>query len=225
VRQFALRVAEIAALGGLIQVTCAGPDPGAAPGQVCLAWAGVPAQPFVRVPLFLGPTDAPDGAGAQFFIPIDHPYAHLQPGDDLDVLGPCGRGFRLPPTASHLLVVAGSLDRLLPTIYHALRRGWAVSVLTPRRADALPADVEVQRGPLSAEMAAWADVIALDVADPRARAQHIRALLPGRAPGSLQALVVPPMPCGVGACHACWVDGRNPGQRRLACVEGPVLSL
>jgi dihydroorotate dehydrogenase electron transfer subunit len=220
VREFELSVAEMAAVGGLIQVTCAGPDPGAAPGQICLVLADKPGQPWLRVGLHLAPGDE---GGAVFYVPMTHPYARLEPGDQLQVLGPVGRGFRLPDGAAHLLVVASSLDRLLPTIQQALRRNLAVTVLTPRSADLLPPDVEIHRGPLSAELAAWADVVVLDVADPKARAQHIRALAPPRAEHYIQALFTVPMPCGVGACQACWVELVQ--AKRLACVDGPVFAL
>ena len=218
-RQFELTVSEVAAIGGAVRVTCAGPDPGAQPGQVCLAWSEGPTQPFLRVPLFVhgGATTHP-----QFFLPLGHPYARLAPADTIDLLGPIGRGFQLPKRGSHLLVIAGALERLLPLIEAALEGGLAVTALTPRSADLLPSDVEIHRGPLTAELAEWADLVALDVADPRARAQHIRALAPQRGPEYIQALVPPPLPCGTGACQACWVELTQPHLRKLACVDGPV---
>lgn len=218
-RAFELLVTEIASAGGLIRVMCLGPDPGAGPGQACLALADRPEQGWLRVPLHV----AARQDGAEFYVPVTHPYARLAPGDRLDVLGPVGRGFRLPEGAAHVLVLAGSLERLLPTIDHAVRQGLAVTVLTPRSADLLPTDVEIHRGPLSAELAAWADVVLLDVADPKARAKHIRALLPPRAEHFVQALVQAPMPCGVGACQACWVEVGS--VKRLCCVEGPVFAV
>jgi NAD(P)H-flavin reductase len=219
-RAFELIVAEIAAVGGLIRVTCDGPDPGAAPGQVCLALADQPDQPWLRVGLHLAPRET---GGADFYVPPTHAYARLEPGDRLEVLGPCGRGFRWPAGAAHLLVLASSLERLLPTIQHALRQGLAVTALTPRSADLLPADVEIHRGPMTAELAAWADVVVLDVADTKARATHIRSLAPTRGETYIQAVFHIPLPCGTGACQACWVEvGQS---RRLACVEGPVFAV
>jgi len=220
VRQFEVQIAEIAAFGSSIRVACSGPYPRTTPGQFCLAWADVPAQPFLRVPIF--PTGE-DGIGPAFFVPTGHPYARLAPGDRLNLLGPCGRGFRLPAnTTGRVLVIAGALERLFPTIEAALHRGQAVTVLTPRGADLLPSDVEIHRGALTAELAAWADLVALDVIDPRARAQHIRALAPPRSQGYVQALVTPQLPCGTGACQACWVELTSAHVRKLACVDGPV---
>jgi dihydroorotate dehydrogenase electron transfer subunit len=222
VRQFELRVVEVAALGGSIRVECEGHDPGAAAGQVCLALAALPNQPLLRVPLYLLP---PRERRPAFFVPASHAFARLAPGDRLDLIGPAGRGFRLPSDGGHLLVVAASLERLACLVEAALRRGLAVTVLTPRSAELLPADVEIHRGPLDAELARWADVVALDVAEPAARAARLRALAPDRAPGYVQALHQPPMPCGVGACQACWVHLAHANARKLACVDGPVFSL
>jgi hypothetical protein len=220
VRHLDLTIHEVAALGGSVRLSCAGPDPGAAPGQFCLAWAEAPMQPFLRLPLFfIGGHEA----GPAFCVPAGHPYARLAPGDRLSVLGPGGRGFRLPAHRNgHLLVIAGTVERLLPLIESALHRGLAVTALTPRGADLLPSDVELHRGPLSAEVAAWADVVALDVADPRARAEHIRSLAPPRGRDFVQALITPAMPCGTGACQACYVELTPAHVRKLACVDGPV---
>jgi dihydroorotate dehydrogenase electron transfer subunit len=186
---------------------------------VCLAWIDHPAQPFLRLPLHI--YRRPD-AGLVFYLPVGHPYTRLSPGDMLNLIGPVGRGFHLPRPGGHLLVVAGAVERLMPTIDAALHQGLAVTALTPRSAELLPSDVEVHRGPMTAELAAWADVVALDVADPRARAQHIRSLGHARGQGYVQALLTPTMPCGTGACQVCWVELAQPHVRKLACVDGPV---
>lgn len=219
-REFDLSVSEISAVAGLVRVRCEGPDPGAEPGQVCLALAERFEQLWARVALHLAPRA---NGGTVFYVPLTHPYARLQPGDRLNMLGPIGRGFRLPPGPAHLLVMASSLDRLLSTIEHGLRQGLAVTVITPRSAELLPAEVEIHRGALTAELAAWADVVILDVADPKARARHVRALAPPRAEAYVQALVQAVMPCGVGACQACWVEPAE--TKRLACIDGPVFAV
>ena len=220
-REFQLRVAEVAAVGGSIRVECEGPDPGAGAGQVCLALAGLPNQPLLRVPVFFLPLRQRRPA---FYVPASHSYARLTPGDQLDLIGPAGRGFRLPPNGSRLLVIAGSLERLAAVVEAALERGLAVTVLTPRRAELLPTDVEIHRGPLDTDLARWADVVALDVADPAARAARLHALAPDRGQGYIQALQQPVMPCGVGACQGCWVHLPHADVRKLACVEGPVFT-
>ena len=212
---------EVAAVGGSIRIECEGTHPVTAAGQMCLALAALPNQPFLRVPLFfLSLGDRRPG----FYVPASHPYARLAPGDRLDLLGPAGRGFRLPAEGGRLLVIAGSLERLAGLVQAALRRGLAVTVLTPRSAELLPSDVEIHRGPLTADLAQWADGVALDVADPAARAARLRELAPERGQEFVQALLQPPMPCGVGACQACWVHLPHANVRKLACVEGPVFT-
>jgi dihydroorotate dehydrogenase electron transfer subunit len=174
----------------------------------------------LRIPIFLMPAGS---SAAGFFVPVTHPYARLAPGETLDMIGPVGRGFRLPSQGSGLLVIASALERVMPAIVAALARGLAVAVLAPRGAELLPPAVEIQRGPLTEELARWADVVILDVADPQARAQHIRELAPGRAQDFVQALMPTLLPCGVGACQACWVQTGH--TRRMACIDGPVLGI
>lgn len=224
-RQFTIRVAEVTMLRGLIQVRCVGSAPVFAPGQAGLALAHLPDQPFLRVALYPFCSQA---AGFEFCIDAahegaPHPYAALSPGDELDMLGPCGRGFELPPRLTRLLLVAASPGRLFSLIHLAVERRWAVTMLIPPDVAQpnLPEQVELQRGALTAELADWADLIALDVPKPEGLAREIRRLRPGRPRGFVQALADAPMPCGTGACQACWVETRQ--GRKLACVEGPVI--
>jgi len=223
VRQFTLGVAEIATSGGQIYVRCGGGlEVTAAPGQFYLARADIATQPFLRVPLYLFHTQS---GGPEFFVDPAHPYAALEPGDTLDLVGPCGRGFSLPPRAAHLLLVAHTLERLYSLARLALERHFSVTLLLPPDAPlpSLPFDVEIQRGALTADLAAWADLIAADVPDPLTLAQQARRLRLNPPPGFVQALVTPTMPCGVGACQACWVE-IGPSRKR-ACVAGPVFHL
>jgi hypothetical protein len=219
-RQWQWQVREIAASGGLAQLTCAGPAVWPAPGQVCLAYAESAAQPFLRVPLHPFP-DAREQP--TFCVPGHHPYAQLSPGVTLDLLGPCGRGFYLPEGTQHLLILASALERILGLVHMALQRQVSITLLTPRRFEALPLAVEVTRGPLSADLVLWADVVALDVLAPLPTASKVRALVPPRPAHFVQALFHTPLPCGTGACQACWLTLNY--TKRLACVDGPVLSI
>ena len=233
-RQFTLSVAEIATSGGQIYVRCGGPELTAAPGQFYLASAGLATQPFLRVPLY--PFHTQSGS-PEFFVGPTHPYAALEPGDTLDLVGPCGRGFSLPPRAAHLLLVAGTLERLYSLARLALERHFSVTLLLPPpagaplpledpRSDAtgaLPVEIEIQRGTLTADLAALADLVAVDVPDPFTFTDGIRRLRLHPPPGFVQALITPPMPCGVGACQACWVEIGH--HRKRACVEGLVFHL
>lgn len=209
------QVREVATSGGLVQVTCAGAWHGYA-GQAVLA--AQPDQPLLgRTPLY--PHAAPDEPPC-FWVAPTHPYARLAPGAALEMLGPVGRGFRWPPNARHLLLLATALENLLGLMHAALAQQLAVTVLTPRRLSALPPEVEVQRGPLTAELVHWADLVALDVADPLTTAKKVRALAPHRSAAFVQALFHTPLPCGFGACQACWID--LPAGKKLACETGIV---
>jgi dihydroorotate dehydrogenase electron transfer subunit len=221
-RQFNLRVVEIATSGGQIHVRCeADFDFASAPGQIHLARADAPAQPFLRVPLLFNTNKD----RLEFWLDSAHPYAALQPGDVLDCLGPCGRGFDLPAWARHLLLAGDSFARLLPLLHFALERRFAVTLLTPEGAllPDLPAAVEIQRGSLTAELVTWADVVAADVSNPESFARHVRQLRPNSPSGLMKTFIIPPMPCGTGACQACWVEVDH--RRKLACLDGPVFPL
>lgn len=224
-RQFGLIVTSVARRSGGVQITCAGSAPIFAPGQAALAMSQLPAQPLLRLPLYPFHSSP---SGLEFCVAEgEHPYGALHPGDELDVLGPCGRGFVLPERPGHLLLAADTVARLMSVLDWAVERGWSVALWLPPGAPPpglLPELVEMHRQELSAELLGWADVVALDLPDPARRAAEIRAMLPGRAAGFVQALVPPavPMPCGTGACQACWVPAGVGSRRRLACVDGPV---
>jgi hypothetical protein len=127
VRQFELIVAEVASAGGSVRLDCTGPDPGAAPGQPLLALSSRPGQPVLRVPIFMMPAV---GGRTGFYVPAIHLYARLAPGEALDVIGPVGRGFRLPLQGG-LLVIASTLERVMPAITAALALGLSVAGLGP----------------------------------------------------------------------------------------------
>ena len=83
---------------------------------------------------------------------------------------------------------------------------------------------------LLSDMVGWADAICV-AADPEVYPAmvdvvHESSVLLSRASGRLgfaQALIVPPMPCGVGACQGCAVSTRH--GPALACTDGPVFNL
>jgi len=75
------------------------------------------------------------------------------------------------------------------------------------------------------DLARWADTVCIadDPAIYPALAEIVRQVrvAPGRR--FVQALVVPPIVCGVGACQGCAVETRR--GIRLACTDGPVFDL
>lgn len=222
-RQLTLEVTEIATFAGQSHVRCVtDATPPAAPGQFYLAQTSLPDQPFLRQPLF--PVQTSEREWELWFEP-SHLYASLQPDDHVDVIGPLGRGFQLPARSASLLTCAPTPTRLLPLILETLARGGSVTWCAPEGAsdwpvNILPPAVEVQRGPLTSELVAWAEVVALDVSDPIPYAEQVRSLCPPRSADFVQALVTPTLPCGTGACQVCWVETRR--GKRLACIDGPV---
>jgi len=177
-----------------------------------------------------------------FSILLDSPQAAgLRAGDCIDVLGPIGRGFRLDDSSrSILLVAAGSIaphsdiGPLLPLVDRALADGRSVTLAYAAPAadhaypvSALSPAIEVIRAidtdlvDLLPDAIAWADqVFACGPIDFAARlAGRIHSIRFPAPRGFAQALHLTDLPCGTGACGACW-DGS-----RLACVDGPVFEL
>jgi dihydroorotate dehydrogenase electron transfer subunit len=157
-----------------------------------------------------------------------HPIAALNPGDSLDLIGPLGAGFRLPGGSAHLLIVAEQPARMLMVLRTALDQHWSAAWLWATAvpgwaATLLPSEVEFHTGPLAPELCEWADVIVLDVAGAKEIAARVREMRPLRPTDFVRAVCAPLMPCGVGACQACWVPTRH--GKRLACVDGPIFAI
>jgi dihydroorotate dehydrogenase electron transfer subunit len=217
-----IKITEIATIGGQVRVRCeprGGPLPAVRPGQFCLA--SLEKAALLREPLF-------PASPTEFVVDESHPWAALEPGAVLDLLGPCGAGWALPTGASRLLIVAENPARVLAVMRAALAQNasvvWAWREAIPDwAAMLLPAEVEFHIGALSAEVAEWAEIALLDVPEPGATAARLRDLRPLRPAGFVQAFCVPLMPCGVGACQACWVATAH--GKRLACVDGPIVAI
>ena len=75
------------------------------------------------------------------------------------------------------------------------------------------------------DLVRWADCVcaACDPATYPALAETVREVRLGPAERFAQALVVPPIPCGVGACQGCAVEVTR--GFKLACTDGPVFDL
>ena len=78
---------------------------------------------------------------------------------------------------------------------------------------------------LFSNLVRWADCvcIAADPATYPALAEIVRDVRLGPSERFAQALVAPPMVCGVGACQGCGV--RTARGFKLACTDGPVFDL
>jgi dihydroorotate dehydrogenase electron transfer subunit len=75
------------------------------------------------------------------------------------------------------------------------------------------------------DLVRWADTVcvASDPATYRPLAEIVRQVRVGPGRRFAQALVVPPMACGVGACQGCAVPTAR--ATKLACTDGPVFDL
>ncbi|MGZ9223824.1 MAG: iron-sulfur cluster-binding protein [Anaerolineales bacterium] len=185
-----------------------------APGQYLLAGGGSDSP--LPVPLFY--TDsAPRGFIAAASVPDS-----WNPGAELSLRGPLGRGFTLPLFARKVGLVAfdASPARLKGLIRPALKQDAAVVLVCDSNPDNLPDEVEVQ--PLSAlsEVVDWADYLAFEAA--REDLPVMRDRL-GRLNQWIdtQILIRTPVPCGgMAECGVCAVTLK--WGWKLACRDGPV---
>jgi dihydroorotate dehydrogenase electron transfer subunit len=227
VRQFRVTLARLLALAdGRLAAELGGATPlDKAPGRFYLAlppagfdgtYLRQPAHPILD-----------EAGGPALELPVAWAGRGLQPGDELDLLGPCGRASSLPEHAYNVLLIAGpsGAGRLLPLASAALARRAAVTLVCagPQTLRGLPAEVEVRFGLEGlGEMLAWAQAVYAHL--PPGELRVVQALLrAGPAGREARAYCLPPAPCGVGACGACAVPTRS--NWRLACLEGPWVDL
>jgi hypothetical protein len=155
------------------------------------------------------------------------------PGHEIYLRGPLGRGFALPSSARKVALVAfdDSPARLHGLIKKALQQNAAVVLLCDARLDNLPDAVEVQPVSAVSEIMHWADYVAFDVARENlpglreqlfngGQAQVLNARIELRRNES-QVLVRTPVPCGgMAECGVCAVMVKSAW--KMACKEGPV---
>jgi dihydroorotate dehydrogenase electron transfer subunit len=226
----------------------------ARPGQFAQLRCGPGPVPLLRRPMSVAWADgdvctfvfAPVGVGTRLL-------AGLRPGERIDVLGPLGVGFTLPPAGGRVLCIAGGLGCApFPlAAATALREGAsAVTVLSGAasaarlypagryaRGDARVAVVEAtedgssgHRGRVTALLegeVAGAD--AIWACGPNPMLVAVAAALEGVAglPRIVEASLEAPMGCGFGTCLGCALpvrDGEAPGWA-LCCRSGPVMDV
>ena len=143
--------------------------------------------------------------------------AALAPGEQVPVLGPLGRGFRLD--VPRPLLVGGGIG-IAPLVFASQRLRRAPAVLgfrTAEHAEAatlLPhAEVVVDPTFVTERVVPGRDVLACGP-EPMLHAV-------GRLASTAQLAWEAPMACGYGACYGCAVEIE--GRLRRLCVEGPVL--
>lgn len=173
------------------------------------------------------------------WLPVDCPT-----GPAIDLLGPLGKALPMPHAPARVLFLADTqhLAALLPLIDPVLRADCPATLLLTAGDDVyplayLPPALEVRLAAAGHSRAlldllagrsdplCWADRI-LVAADPSiypALAERVRESRVGPASGLVQALLVPTIVCGVGACLGCAVSTHR-GYLQ-ACREGPFFDL
>jgi dihydroorotate dehydrogenase electron transfer subunit len=166
--------------------------------------------------------------------------ARSQVGDQLDCLGPLGRGFGLAPGAARLLMVGGGygVAPLVALAEQALPRGSEVVLLVGAAtaahvfpADRLPAAVEYYTATVDGthgqagvvtdlvdRFLPWAD--AVYGCGPTGMLESLARHCSGRPGLPVQLAMEQQMGCAVGVCLACVVPTVD-GYKRV-CRDGPV---
>ena len=171
-----------------------------------------------------------------------HWLSQRQAGDNIDLLGPLGRGFSIHPASRNLLLVAGGIG-IAPLCFlaqEALKQGCSVrlllgaptaSQLYPKHL--LPADAKLitttedgtagRKGivtDLLPDFASWADQIFACGPTSMYRAMAEQKLLRAKSP---QISLEIRMGCGRGVCYGCTVKTKS-GLKQV-CTDGPVFDL
>lgn len=149
------------------------------------------------------------------------------PGKEISLRGPLGRGFSLPASARKMGLIAFDdfPSRLRGLLQPAFQQNTSVVVVCDHNVDDLPDEVEVQ--PLSQldEILAWADFVAVDVARENLTALKQRLEKWNHIPAvrDAQILVRTPLPCGgIAECGVCAVVTKSGW--KMACKDGPVFN-
>ncbi len=220
----------------------------ATPGQFVMARCGSGLDPYLRQAVPIHRLLA-DGIG--LLVRPDNPdlrwLAQRRPGDQVDLVGPCGNGYTLPhPTDALAVIVQGGgwtaaaalLDRANCSV-QLLVSAATERQLPPR--ELIPADIEylgfagAEQDPrweeAVAEGLSWASRVAL--AGPAMGGElpalyhtaitHYRRSPAGLRRGRAEGWLWGELHCGLGCCDACLVETSR-GWRRI-CTDGPVFDL
>jgi hypothetical protein len=231
------RVRQINAQFQQIDLTIDARLTGLKAGQALLARPDTPGlMPYLRALWF--PVNLEKGT-LTVERPLDERY---EPGQVLHLTGLIGKPFRFRRTLRSVLLIA--LDTppvaLLMPIVPLISSKVSVTLLLLGSAvdydtGHLPAELEIIHGdgelnwPNRVTTIGWADQVFVTVPEGSEQAalarvwrmfSELRADLPV---GYLYGVFRPPMPCGMGACDACYVKTRNGDL--AACLEGPAFDL
>ncbi len=199
----------------LLRVERGGLDPGA-PGQFFMLEA-----PGRLLPRPMSLCFAPRGELAFLIDPIGpgtRAICAVEPGEELQVLGPLGNGFRLD--VDRPLLVGGGIG-IAPFPYLSQALEHPPAVLGFRSEHHAEAAALVPHAEVVIDPVLVTDVMPLDrdvlACGPEPMLDAVRALCP-----DAQLAWEAPMACGYGACYGCVVE--IDGELKRLCVEGPVLS-
>jgi NAD(P)H-flavin reductase len=144
--------------------------------------------------------------------------AALERGDDLQVLGPLGNGFRLE--VERPLLVGGGIG-IAPLPYLSAVLNAPPAVVGFRSSEHAEAATLLPGAEIVVEPTLVTDVIpdGYDIlaCGPEPMLEALAAIAPGA-----QLAWEAPMACGYGACYGCVVEVG--GRYKRLCVEGPVLA-
>lgn len=160
---------------------------------------------------------------------LDQIPINWNPGENLNLWGPLGKGFGLETGVNsvYMAAIEGNPVRLLPIISHALAKGNSVSLFLDQPNTcllaSLPVEIEIQPLASLPEELDLAEYLYIDVA--RRNLPRLRSLLSKRkniCPG--QVLVRSDMPCaGIADCQICALETQR--GLKLTCQDGPVFRL
>lgn len=199
-------------------------------------------DPLLRRPFFIYATQgeqcsllvAARGRGSAWL-------AHQPERATLDIMGPLGHGWEVPPTARNLLLIGEGawLASLTLLAQMAIEQELAVTLLCQFASDAdiypptllspeieyhvtIPASGAKPLEEVVGDYLTWADSVycAVSLATAQTLYQRYERLQHKQV---AQCLVTYPFACAIGVCLACAIDTR--AGARLVCRDGPVFAL
>ncbi|MBL8090053.1 MAG: hypothetical protein JNJ43_06980 [Anaerolineales bacterium] len=230
------KIAEIL-LDGSLRIECSA-DLIPTPGQYLLAHKPASDSPL---PVSLFQMDfSPNGFRSAPPTPLD-----WKPGDVINLRGPLGHGFHIPPSAKKIALIAldESIARLYGLISSSLKQNREVVLVCDSTSQNLPEAVEVQPLQALSDILKWADYLAIDVSrevrrtfnnEPNlhsASATHplnqLKEKFGEQQPAinkvEAQVLIHTPMPCGgIAECGVCALTLNH--EWKMICKEGPVFN-
>lgn len=243
---------------GRIALACPEAFATAEPGQFLMLGFPESADPLLRRPYSIHALPHPGGRSAGLEIlykvvgPATRRLSHLRPGDAASILGPLGKGFRVPPGVRRLFLAAGGvgiapfrllLDRLAAArrpaidcrVFFGVRTAEELICVRDIESRGIPVLCTTDDGSAGAHCRVTDPLFeAIDreppdlvlACGPRPMLSCVAEITRlRRIP--CQISLEERMACGMGACLGCAVPARGEGGPRFrhACVDGPVFDV